>query len=140
MPDGQDEDQAEAWPWTRLRSFAVGPFRGFVREEIFDLQRRVVLFYGPNGAGKSSICEAIERAMLGSVDEAGLKRLDEAAYLRNIHAGRFEEPRLMATGADRREAPVRANADLYRWARPQLSATADLVALNFQHVRKCILT
>ena len=115
MPDGQDEDQAEEWPWTRLRSFAVGPFRGFVREEIFDLQRRVVLFYGPNGAGKSSICEAIERAMLGSVDEAGLKRLDEAAYLRNIHAGRFEEPRLMATGADRRESPVRANADLYRF-------------------------
>lgn len=53
--------------------------------------------------------------MLGTVDEAGLKRLDEAAYLRNIHAGRFEEPRLTATGPDRREAPVRANADLYRF-------------------------
>jgi recombinational DNA repair ATPase RecF len=115
MPDGQDEDQGTEWPWTRLRSLAVGPFRGFVREEVFDLQRRVVLFYGPNGAGKSSICEAIERAMLGSVEEAGLKRLDEPAYLRNIHAGRFVEPRLMATGADRREAPVRANPDLYRF-------------------------
>lgn len=115
MPDGQHEDRAAEWPWTRLKSFAVGPFRGFAREEVFDLQRRVVLFYGPNGAGKSSICEAIERAMLGTVDEAGLKRLDEAAYLRNIHAGRFEEPRLTATGPDRREAPVRANADLYRF-------------------------
>ncbi|MGO4390220.1 AAA family ATPase [Variovorax sp. M-6] len=115
MPEGQDEDQAAEWPWTRLRSLAVGPFRGFVREEVFDLQRRVVLFYGPNGAGKSSICEAIERAMLGSVEEAGLKRLEEAAYLRNIYAGRFAEPRLTVTGADRREAPVRANADLYRF-------------------------
>ncbi|MDM0039788.1 AAA family ATPase [Variovorax sp. J22G21] len=115
MPEGKDEDQAAEWPWTRLRSLAVGPFRGFVREEVFDLQRRVVLFYGPNGAGKSSICEAIERAMLGSVEEAGLKRLDEPAYLRNIHAGRFVEPRLMATSPDRREAPVRANADLYRF-------------------------
>lgn len=115
MPDGQDEDPGTEWPWTRLRSLAAGPFRGFVREEVFDLQRRVVLFYGPNGAGKSSICEAIERAMLGSVEEAGLKRLDESAYLRNIYAGSFVEPRLTATGADRREAPVRANPDLYRF-------------------------
>jgi len=78
-----------------------------VREEVFDLQRRAVLFYGPNGSGKSSICEAIERAMLGSVEEAGLKRLDEVAYLRNVHAGRFVEPSLKATGADRRETPGR---------------------------------
>lgn len=53
--------------------------------------------------------------MLASVEEAGLKRLDEAAYLRNIHAGRFVEPRLMATGADRLEIPVRVNADVYRF-------------------------
>lgn len=115
MPEGQDEDQAAELPWTRLRSLAVGPFRGFVREEVFDLQRRVVLFYGPNGAGKSSICEAIERAMLGTVEEAGLKRLDEAAYLRNIHAGRFVEPHLMATGVDRCETPMHVNADIYRF-------------------------
>ncbi|MCX7207911.1 MAG: AAA family ATPase [Proteobacteria bacterium] len=115
LPGEQDEDPAAEWPWTRLRSLAIGPFRGFVREEIFDLQRRVVLFYGPNGAGKSSICEAIERAMLGSVEEAGLKRLDEAAYLRNIHAAHFVEPRLMATGVDRLEVPVGVNADVYRF-------------------------
>lgn len=115
LPEGQDEDQAAVWPWTRLRSLAVGPFRGFVRQEVFDLQRRVVLFYGPNGAGKSSICEAIERAMLGSVEEAGLKRLDEVSYLGNIYAGRFTEPVLIATGADRREMPVLANPDLYRF-------------------------
>ncbi len=115
MLEGQDEGQAATWPWTRLCSLTVGPFRGFVREEVFDLQRRVVLFYGPNGAGKSSICEAIERALLGAVEEAGLKRLDEAAYLRNIHAGRFAEPRLMATGADRLETAVRSNSDVYRF-------------------------
>lgn len=115
IPDDQGDEKMEAWPWTRLRSLALGPFRGFVREETFSLQRRVILFYGPNGAGKSSICEAIERAMLGSVEEAGLKRLDEAVYLRNIHAGHFVEPRLMATGADGRETPVRSNADLFRF-------------------------
>lgn len=115
MPEGGEDEQGTNWPWTRLHSLAIGPFRGFVRAEVFDLQRRVVLFYGPNGAGKSSICEAIERALLGSVEEAGLKRLDDAAYLRNIHVGRFVEPRLTATGADRREAAVRANPDLYRF-------------------------
>jgi recombinational DNA repair ATPase RecF len=115
MPAGQDEAQDTEWPWVRLRSLTVGPFRGFVREEVFDLQRRVVLFYGPNGAGKSSLCEAIERAMLGSVEEAGLKRLDEGAYLRNVHVRRFAEPRLTATGHDQRETPVRANADLFRF-------------------------
>jgi len=115
MPAGQDEAQGAEWPWSRLRSLTIGPFRGFVREEVFDMQRRVVLFYGPNGAGKSSLCEAIERAMLGSVEEAGLKRLDDGAYLRNIHARRFVEPRLTATGPDRREMPVRANPDLFRF-------------------------
>ncbi|HOY78886.1 MAG TPA: AAA family ATPase [Hyphomonadaceae bacterium] len=115
IPQDQEEYQGAQWPWTGLRSLAVGPFRGFVREEVFDLQRRVVFFYGPNGAGKSSICEAIERALLGSVEEAGLKRLDDAAYLRNIYAERFVEPRLTAIGADRREVPVRANPDLYRF-------------------------
>lgn len=115
MPEGHDEGQAAEWPWTRLRTLAVGPFRGFVREEIFDLQRRVVLIYGPNGAGKSSICEAIERALLGSVEEAELKRLEEVAYLRNIHADSFVEPRLMATQADHGETVVRVNADLYRF-------------------------
>jgi len=115
MPQGQEEVQGTQWAWTRLRSLALGPFRGFVREEVFDLQRRVVLFYGPNGAGKSSICEAIERSLLGSVEEAGLKRLDDAAYLRNIYAGRFVEPRLTVIGVDRREVPARANPDLYRF-------------------------
>lgn len=115
MPEGQVDEQGAQWPWARLHTLAVGPFRGFVSEESFDLRKRVVLFYGPNGAGKSSICEAIERALLGSVEEAGLKRLDDASYLRNIHAGRFAEPRLTATSGDRREAAVRANPDLYRF-------------------------
>lgn len=115
MPGGQDQAQQAQWPWTRLRSLTVGPFRGFVREETFDLQKGTVLFYGPNGSGKSSLCEALERALLGSVEEAGLKRLSEDAYLRNIHARRFVEPRLAATGPDRREAAVTANAELFRF-------------------------
>lgn len=115
LPALQDQEQQAQWPWTRLRTLTLGPFRGFVREETFDLQKGTVLFYGPNGAGKSSLCEALERALLGSVEEAGLKRLSEDAYLRNIHVRRFEEPRLFATAADRREVPVAANVDLFRF-------------------------
>lgn len=65
LPEAQADEPQAGWPWRRLHSLSVGPFRGFVREEIFDLRRRVSLIYGPNGAGKSSLCEAIERALLG---------------------------------------------------------------------------
>ena len=56
-----------AWPWKRLRSMTIGPFRGFRNPEPFDLQKRVVLFYGPNGSGKTSFCEGLEFGLLGSV-------------------------------------------------------------------------
>lgn len=115
LPASQDQPQQTQWPWTRLRALTLGPFRGFVREETFDLQKGTILVYGPNGAGKSSLCEALERALLGSVEEAGLKRLGEADYFRNIHAREFSEPRLLATTPDRREVPVVANVDLFRF-------------------------
>ncbi|MES2974188.1 MAG: AAA family ATPase [Pseudomonadota bacterium] len=115
LPAAEAEVPQSGWPWQRLHGLSVGPFRGFAREETFDLRRRVVLIYGPNGAGKSSLCEAIERSLLGSIEEAGLKRLDEPGYLRNIHAQAFVEPRLTATDHERREIQVRANPDLFRF-------------------------
>ncbi|BCQ53384.1 AAA family ATPase [Burkholderia gladioli] len=103
------------WPWRRLKELTVGPFRGFQREERFDLRKRVVLVYGPNGSGKTSLCEALERALLGSVGEAELKRIEERRYLRNIHVGRFVEPGLTATDARGNDVAVAADADLYRF-------------------------
>lgn len=86
-------------PWNRLRSFTIGPFRGFRREETFDLQKSVVLFYGPNGSGKTSLCEGIEFALLGRVEEAEAKRMDALDdYLDNIHEGTHVAPRLIAEG------------------------------------------
>ena len=81
---------AITWPWRRLKSLKIGPFRGFRFTEAFDLQNRFILFYGPNGAGKTSLCEALEYAMLGSVGEAEAKRISEASYLPNVHENRFE--------------------------------------------------
>ncbi|CAK1342357.1 recombination protein F [Burkholderia pseudomallei] len=115
LPDIEAHAASEAWLWRRLKALTVGPFRGFRREERFDLRKRIVLFYGPNGSGKTSLCEALERALLGSVGDADLKRIEERRYLRNIHAGRFVEPGLTATDANGNEVPVAADADLYRF-------------------------
>ena len=73
-----------AWPWKRLRTMTIGPFRGFRTPEPFDLQKRVILFYGPNGSGKTSFCEGLEYGLLGSVEEAETKRIDGRTYLANF--------------------------------------------------------
>lgn len=86
-------------PWNRLRSLTIGPFRGFRREETFNLQKSVILFYGPNGSGKTSLCEGIEFALLGRVEEAEAKRMDALGdYLDNFHEGTHVAPRLVAEG------------------------------------------
>lgn len=104
-----------AWLWRRLRHLTVGPFRGFRHPEPFDLQKRIVLFYGPNGSGKTSLCEALEYALLGSVEEAEAKRIAAATYLSNIHERRFAPPVLRATDHQGNEINVAANADAYRF-------------------------
>lgn len=108
VPQGQ-------WPWVRLRRLTAGPFRGFRQPQVFDLSKRVVLCYGPNGSGKSSLCEALEYALLGSVEEAGSKRIDHRAYLANIHEGRFSDPQLLATDDQGREVRATANENLFRF-------------------------
>src|SRR5690606_16046449 len=60
------------------------PFRGFMRQETFDLSHDITLVYGANGTGKSSFCEALEMAMLGSISEAQVKRVDQRTYCNNV--------------------------------------------------------
>lgn len=103
------------WSWQKLCHLSLGPFRGFRNAEAFDLARRIVLFYGPNGSGKTSLCEALEFALLGAVDEGAQKRIDAAQYLRNIHEGRFAPPQLAALDAQGRQVAVQADADAYRF-------------------------
>lgn len=104
-----------AWPWKRLRHLALGPFRGFRTPEEFDLTKRIILFYGPNGSGKTSLCEGLEFALLGTVEEADNKRIESRAYLSNLHAGRFAPPSLTATDHRDREMNVVANNEAYRF-------------------------
>ena len=97
------------WSWQRLQSLDVGPFRGFRNLETFDLQQRIVMFAGPNGSGKTSLCEALELAMLGSVGEGALKRIDAQQYYANTHEGRYVLPVLLAS--DHVGQPIRVSAD-----------------------------
>lgn len=112
----QADTAAAELPWTRLKKLTIGPFRGFRREEEFDLSHNIVLFQGPNGSGKSSLCEALEFALLGYVEEASAKRIEDLGqYFNNIHEGSYVAPQLLACGgAD--GVPVTPNAELLRFA------------------------
>lgn len=89
-----DGAQAAGRPFVRVDNLVVGPFRGFMRQETFDLSRPVSLIYGANGTGKSSLCEALELALLGYVNEAEAKRIDLRAYCNNARLGRHTPPAL----------------------------------------------
>lgn len=104
-----------ALPWTRLKKISVGPFRGFRREEQFDLTKDIILFLGPNGSGKSSLCEAIEFALLGYVEEATAKRIEDlSSYFNNFHEGTHVAPQLWSAGDDD-GVPVAPNPELLRF-------------------------
>ncbi|MCW0329855.1 AAA family ATPase [Pantoea ananatis] len=103
------------WPWSRLRHLTLGPFRGFRAPEPFDLTKKIILFYGPNGSGKTSLCEGLEYALLGDVEEAGSKRIAARTYLANIHDRRFDPPVLKASDQHGHEVNVVANLDTYRF-------------------------
>ncbi|WP_261377973.1 AAA family ATPase [Vreelandella titanicae] len=82
----------------RLHQLDVGPFRGFMRQETFDLSHDITLVYGANGSGKSSFCEALEVAMLGSISEAQVKRVDQRVYCNNARLRHHIPPFLLAKG------------------------------------------
>jgi len=114
-PVGAAEPIGTTWPWIQLRHLKLGPFRGFRVPELFDLTKRIVLFYGPNGSGKTSLCEGLEYALLGDVEEAGIKRIPASTYLKNLHARFFDTPVLKATNHQGNEVDVAANPDTYRF-------------------------
>lgn len=84
----------------RLLQLEVGPFRGFMRQETFDLSHDITLIYGANGTGKSSFFEALELAMLGSISEAQIKRIDGRVYCNNARLQSHVTPVLMSGSAE----------------------------------------
>lgn len=111
----EDPRGPEAGPalW-RLYQLDVGPFRGFMRQETFDLSHDITLIYGANGTGKSSFCEALEVAMLGSISEAQVKRVEQRTYCNNARLRRHIAPVLSVTGAGQIEV-VQPDEGEYRF-------------------------
>lgn len=102
-------------PFTQLKSLSVGPFRGFAKQEDFDLTSQLVLIYGPNGTGKSSFCEALEFSLLGSVAEAESKRFRPQDYLKNAHTNNFIPPILVGLDSEGNDISISANEARYRF-------------------------
>ena len=110
-----EQQQHVAAPIGRLHQLRVGPFRGFMREETFDLDRDITLLYGANGTGKSSFCEALETAMLGSISEANAKRIDLRMYCNNARLRRHTVPTLTSQLATGDVLPVSPNEAEFRF-------------------------
>ncbi|MCX6799739.1 MAG: AAA family ATPase [Candidatus Falkowbacteria bacterium] len=101
---------------SQLKNMLVGPFRGFARQEVFNLSSRLVLIYGPNGSGKSSFCEALEYGLLGNVADADNKRFrDQKDYLKNAHVDRFAAPIITFENKQGDEIQLEANETAYRF-------------------------
>ncbi|HCD34286.1 MAG TPA: hypothetical protein DER01_17875 [Phycisphaerales bacterium] len=99
-----------------LANLRVGPFRGFARQEEFNLASSLVLVFGPNGSGKSSFCEALVYGLLGHVEEAENKRFrNHAHYLKNAFTDSFEEPEIEALDLSGNHTPIEANEPFYRF-------------------------
>ncbi|HGF2622565.1 TPA: AAA family ATPase [Escherichia coli] len=111
------EQNSERVPtFSRLKRLSVGPFRGFARQEEFDLDSRLVLIYGPNGTGKSSFCEALEYTLLGSVAEAESKRFrNQTDYFRNAYVNQFSAPVITGVGSQGHDVEIENNEALHRF-------------------------
>jgi len=100
----------------KIVEFAVGPFRGFSSNEIFNLDNNYVFIYGPNGSGKSSFCEGLEYALLGDIWEANAKRIAIEQYIQNSVTKKSETPiaRYKTKGGDK--TVIQKNPDIYQFA------------------------
>lgn len=112
----REQATEQTCPITQIKSFSVGPFRGFAKQEDFDLASQLVLIYGPNGTGKSSFCEALEYCLLGNVAEAESKRFrNQHDYLKNAHTNSFTPPILIGLDNQENDIPICANEALFRF-------------------------
>lgn len=98
-----------------LHQLTVGPFRGFTSQEIFDLSKPITLVYGANGTGKSSFCEALETALLGSISEAQVKRINHNTYCRNARLDQYVEPVISTVNGNSPPTNLQPNEEKYRF-------------------------
>ena len=110
------KNNANSGTFNLLKSLKVGPFRGFAKEEFFNLEKSRVLIYGPNGTGKSSFCEALEYGLIGSVAEAQNKRFsNQNNYFKNAYVNKFVAPIINGIDSEDKSIVITANEEFYRF-------------------------
>lgn len=72
-------------PQITLEKLNVGGFRGFRSMRGIPLHEKMTIFYAENGSGKSSLCDALEFALTGDVEERKSRKCTEAQYFQNKH-------------------------------------------------------
>ncbi len=108
--------QEQPFSFNKITKLITGPFRGFAKQEEFDLNSLLVLIYGPNGTGKSSFCEALEYGLLGNVAEAESKRFrNPDDYLKNAYTNTYSKPTISGLNSQGEEVAVQPNDALYRF-------------------------
>lgn len=136
-------DEGNARQFVRLNKLVVGPFRGFMSPESFDLSRPITLVYGANGTGKSSFCEALEHALLGTINEAEAKRINQRAYCDNARLQRHERPKLEVLSEDGELVACTPNEEALRFCfveRNRIEGFARIAARTPGDQRQLIAT
>lgn len=86
----------------RLRSLVVGGFRGFARNEVFDLDADAIVVAGVNGSGKTSMFDAILWGITGSVARLHGETADVVSKYSPSGEARVEVVLRMDDGSDMR--------------------------------------
>lgn len=103
--------QLDNGQFVRLSQLVVKNFRGFSDEVTLNFRNPYTFVYGPNGTGKSSLCEALEYSLLGTINEAEVKRIDIARYIKNANTDIAEYPILMGIDSNGVEFKVESNSN-----------------------------
>ncbi len=113
----------------RIKSLEVESFRGFATSRKFVLGKQYVLLYGPNGSGKTSFSEALECALLGSIEEADADHIKLATYIKNTSTKKGIIPVVRCQFEDGSENAAEENYDKYRFAFVEKNRITD-----FSHI------
>ncbi len=135
-PDIGTDGASAAYPFQSLHSLDLEHFRGFSEPETIPFDKRYTFIYGPNGSGKSSVCEALEFAMLGFINECIERRIDIADYVRNSFTGASRPPVLKARTATGDLVEVSPNSSLYGFCFVEKNRIEDFGRISANTPRK----
>ncbi len=116
LPAINSQQASNTERFDRITELNIGPFRGFTVNESFTFEKKYTFMYGPNGSGKSSFCEGLEYALLGGIEEADVRRIGLAEYIKNYQKNSAVPPVAYSVNAAQQKIAISPNQALYRFA------------------------